>query len=34
MMLQESGVFIAFNSRIWDPDKVRKNFEELRFEET
>ncbi len=33
MMLRESGVYIAFNARLWDPDEVRKNLEELRFEE-
>lgn len=34
MMLRESGVYIAFNSRVWNPDKVHKNLEDLRFEET
>ncbi len=34
MMLQESGVVIAFNAKIWNPDDVKKNLEDLRFEET
>jgi L-asparaginase len=28
------GVYIAMNGRIWDPERVRKNVEANRFEET
>lgn len=27
-------VFIAFNGKVWDPDHVKKNLEDLRFEQT
>ena len=29
---QPPGVYIAMNGRVWDPDAVRKNREENRFE--
>lgn len=33
MMHRKNGVIIAFNGKIWDPGEVRKNLEELVFEE-
>jgi L-asparaginase len=33
-MYRENGVFIAFNGKIWDPDDVKKNIEDMRFEQT
>lgn len=32
MMLAEGGVVVAFNAKVWDPDDVKKNLEDLRFE--